>query len=210
MRFLLKKVFRTLSLLFFPFIGSLLIRFLYLTNKKIFHAPQTLLEETFIMAFWHGELLMAPYAYRKYRKNKEAKIVISEHFDGTLIAKTLSYFGFGAIRGSSTRGGAKALIESIKELKNGCDLGITPDGPKGPRHEVAEGVIIMAQKAKVKIVLVSMKPTKFWQLNSWDKFIIPKPFGTINYYITDFIDISNMHVAECRTYIKERLLDHDE
>jgi lysophospholipid acyltransferase (LPLAT)-like uncharacterized protein len=75
---------------------------------------------------------------------------------------------------------------------------------------VAEGVIIMAQKAKVKIVLVSMKPTKFWQLNSWDKFIIPKPFGTINYYITDLIDISNMHVAECRTYIKERLLDHDE
>ncbi|NOR58162.1 MAG: DUF374 domain-containing protein, partial [Sulfurimonas sp.] len=153
-----KKIFRSLALLLVPFIASLLIRLLYLTNKKQFHAPDTIGDEPIIMACWHGELLMIPYAYTRFRKTPHLKLVISEHFDGNLIAKTLEFFKFSTIRGSSTRGGARALIKSIKELKDGYDLGITPDGPKGPRHEVADGIIVMAQKADVKIVLVEIKP----------------------------------------------------
>ena len=98
-----KKLLRSFATLSVPFIGSLLIRFLYLTNRKNFYAPQTLGDENFIMACWHGELLMIPYAYKRYRKIPNVKLIISDHFDGTLIAKTLSYFGFGTIRGSSTR-----------------------------------------------------------------------------------------------------------
>ena len=192
-----------------PFLGSMIIRFLYLTNKKKFHSPQTLGEKQFIMACWHGELLMIPYAYTKYRKNPHVKLLISEHFDGNLIAKTLNFFRFETIRGSSTRGGVKALMQSIKEIRNGYDLGITPDGPKGPRHEVSDGIIVMAQKANVNIVLVQIKPTRYWQLKSWDKFVIPKPFGTIHYYISDLIDISSMEFEEARTYIKEGLLQHE-
>lgn len=206
MRLLIKKLLRYVAILIVPTIGSLLIRLLYLTNKKVYHAPESLGDERFIMACWHGELLMIPYAYTKYRKNPHVKLLISEHFDGNLIAKTLSNFGFGTIRGSSTRGGAKALIQSIKEIKNGYDLGITPDGPKGPRHEVHDGIVAMAQKANVKIVLVSIKPSKFWQLNSWDKFVIPKPFGIINYYISDLIDISDKESQEAKDLIKEGLL----
>lgn len=161
------------------------------------------------MACWHGELLMIPYAYTIFRKNPHVKLLISEHFDGNLIAKTLIFFKFETIRGSSTRGGAKALIQSIKELKNGYDLGITPDGPKGPRHEVADGIIVMAQKAKVGIVLVEIKPSSYWQVNSWDKFIIPKPFGRIDYYISDLIDISEMDMEEARNKIKNGLLKHE-
>lgn len=209
MRLLLKKTSRFLAILIVPLIGSLLIRLLYLTNKKKFHAPENLGDEKFIMACWHGELLMIPYAYTRYRKNPHVKLLISEHFDGNLIAKTLNFFGFGTIRGSSTRGGAKALIESIKEIKNGYDLGITPDGPKGPRHEVHDGIVIMAQKAKVKIVLVEIKPTKFWQLNSWDKFVIPKPFGTINYYISDLIDVGDKSLQEAKDILKEGLKKHE-
>ena len=209
MRLLLKKTSRFLAILIVPLIGSLLIRLLYLTNKKKFHAPENLGDEKFIMACWHGELLMIPYAYSRYRKNPHVKLLISEHFDGNLIAKTLNFFGFGTIRGSSTRGGAKALIESIKEIKNGYDLGITPDGPKGPRHEVHDGIVIMAQKAKVKIVLVEIKPTKFWQLNSWDKFVIPKPFGTINYYISDLIDVGDKSLQEAKDILKEGLKKHE-
>jgi len=208
-RLLLKKTSRFLAILIVPLIGSLLIRLLYLTNKKKFHAPENLGDEKFIMACWHGELLMIPYAYTRYRKNPHVKLLISEHFDGNLIAKTLNFFGFGTIRGSSTRGGAKALIESIKEIKNGYDLGITPDGPKGPRHEVHDGIVIMAQKAKVKIVLVEIKPTKFWQLNSWDKFVIPKPFGTINYYISDLIDVGDKSLQEAKDILKEGLKKHE-
>ncbi|MFA6192442.1 MAG: lysophospholipid acyltransferase family protein [Sulfurimonas sp.] len=206
---MLKKLFRTLSLVFVPFLGSLLIRFIYLTNKKEFHSPESLGDEPFIMACWHGELLMIPYAYAKYKKNPHVKLLISEHFDGNIIAKTLGFFGFETIRGSSTRGGAKALIQSMKELKNGYDLGITPDGPKGPRHEVADGIIVMAQKTKTKIVLVEIQATKFWKLSSWDEFIVPKPFGTLRYYITDLLDISSMGMEEARAFIKNSLLKHE-
>lgn len=209
MKKITKKIFRSLALILVPTIGSLLIRFLYITNKKVFHAPKTLGDENFIMACWHGELLMIPYAYTHYKKTPKVKLVISEHFDGNLIAKTLNKFDFGTIRGSSTRGGVKALIEAIKSLKNGYDLGITPDGPKGPRHEVHDGIVVMAQKAKKKIVLVEIKPIKFWQISSWDKFIIPKPFTTINYYISDLIDISDMELEDAKKLIKAGLLKNE-
>ena len=206
---MLKKLSRKLALLLVPLIGSFIIGVLYLTNKKVFHAPQALSDENFIMACWHGELLMIPYAYLKYRKTPHVKLIISDHFDGTLIAKTLSHFGFGTIRGSSRRNAARALLKAIKDLKNGYDLGITPDGPKGPRHEVADGIIVMAQKANVKITLVEIKPSSYWQLNSWDKFVIPKPFGTITYYISDLIDIGGMELEKARSLIKEGLQRHE-
>jgi len=203
-----KKFLRAIALKIVPFIGSFVIRVLYFSNKKVFHAPETLGDEPFIMACWHGELLMIPYAYTKYKKNPKVKLLISEHFDGNLIASTLKYFSFDAIRGSSTRGGAKALIESIRTLKSGYDLGITPDGPKGPRHKVSDGIVMMAQKANVKITLVRIQPTDFWQLNSWDKFIIPKPFGTIHYYISDLIDITQMKPEDAKEVLKDGLLNY--
>ena len=186
-----------------------MIRFLYLFNKKNFYGPKDIGTKPIIMACWHGELLMIPYAYTRFRKKPRVKLIISEHFDGNLIAKTLEYFKFETIRGSSTRGGAKALLASIKELKNGYDLGITPDGPKGPRHEVADGIVVMAQKAKANIVLVEIKPTSYWQLSSWDKFIIPKPFGTINYYISNLINIEGMQLQEAKKFIKKGLKQHE-
>ncbi len=209
MSWLTKKIFRFLAIKIVPFIGSLLIRFLYTTNKKVFHAPNDLGEKNFIMACWHGELLMIPYAYTRYKKNPNVKLLISEHFDGNLIAKTLNKFGFGTIRGSSTRGGAKALVESIKALKNGSDIGITPDGPKGPRHEISDGIIVMAKKTNTNLVLVEIKPTKYWQLKSWDKFVIPKPFGTIHYYISDLIDIKDIEFEKAKILIKEGLIKHE-
>ncbi len=192
-----------------PFIGSLIIRFLYLTNKIEFHGPKTLGEDNFILACWHGELLMIPFVYAKYRKKARVKAMISEHFDGNIIAKIFTYFKFDSIRGSSTRGAAKVLISAIKDLKSGYDIGITPDGPKGPRHEVADGIIVMAQKVDVNIVLVEISPSKYWQLNSWDKFIIPKPFGTIKYYISDLINIKDLEFEEARELIKKGLLKHE-
>ena len=152
---------------------------------------------------------MIPYGYLPFRDKPHVKLVISEHFDGNLIAKTLSFFRFESIRGSSTRGGARVLLEGIKSLKNGYDLGITPDGPKGPRHQVAEGIVVMAQKANVKVVLIEIKPTKYWQLNSWDKFVIPKPFGTIKYYISEPIDISKLEPAQAKELIQKGLLQHE-
>jgi hypothetical protein len=206
---LFKTTLRKFALIVVPFLGSLLIRFLYITNKKNFYSPKSIGDEPTIFACWHGELLMLPYLYSHYRKTPHAKVLISSHFDGALISKTIKYFGLGTISGSTNRNAARVLIQGIKTLKDGYDIGITPDGPKGPRHEVADGIIAMAKKAKVKIVLVEIKPTKFWQLNSWDKFTIPKPFGTINYYSTHLIDISKMEFEEARSLLKEGLLKHE-
>ena len=198
-----------MALLFVPFIGSLVIRFLYFTNKKNFHVPESITEEPVIFACWHGELLMLPYLYKYYRKKPHAKVLISPHFDGELISRTVKYFGLETLAGSSDKNPARVLIQAIKTIKEGYDIGITPDGPKGPRHEVADGIIVMAQKTKAKIVLINVKPTKFWQLNSWDKFTIPKPFGILNYYASSEIDISGMEFESARKLLKEGLLKYE-
>lgn len=200
---------RFLALLLLPFIGALIIRFLYVTNKKHFHAPSTITEDPVIFACWHGELLMLPYLYKFYRKTPHAKVLISPHFDGELISKTIKYFGLDTLAGSSHKSAAKVLIQAIRTIKEGYDIGITPDGPKGPRHEVADGIIIMAQKTAAKIVLVEIKPSNYWQLNSWDKFVIPKPFGRLDYYASEEIDISGMELEVAREYLKQGLLKHE-
>lgn len=185
------------------------MRLLYLTNKKEFHAPPTITEEPVIFACWHGELLMLPYLYKHYRKNPHAKVLISPHFDGKLIAKTVKYFGLDTLAGSSDKNPARVLIQAIKTLKDGYDIGITPDGPKGPRHEVANGIIVMAQKTQAKILVLSVKPTSYWQVNSWDKFIIPKPFGTLHFYATQELDISGMELEVARNFLAKELLKHE-
>lgn len=152
---------------------------------------------------------MLPYFYKHYRKEPRVKALISPHFDGKLISKTLNFFGFESLSGSSNKNPARVLIQAIKSLKEGYDIGITPDGPKGPRHSVADGIIIMAQKTSAKILLVEIKPTKYWKLNSWDKFVIPKPFGTIHYYSSSEIDISGLSLEEARTLIQEGLLKNE-
>ena len=204
-----KKISRALALLLVPFLGSLVIRFLYLTNKKKFHAPESITDKPIIFACWHGELLMLPYLYRYYRKKPHAKVLISPHFDGELISRTIKYFGLGTLAGSSDKNPARVLIQAIKSIKEGYDIGITPDGPKGPRHEVADGIVVMAQKTNSKVLLVGIKPTKFWQLNSWDKFLIPKPFGVLHYYASSEIDISGMDLESAKALLKKELLKYE-
>jgi len=205
----MKYFLRSLTLLIVPYFASLIIRILSATNKKEFHSPDSIGDDPIIFACWHGDLLMFQYPYKKYRKTIHAKVLISDHFDGLLISKIIKYFGFGTIAGSSNRNAARALIQAIRTIKEGYDIGITPDGPKGPRHTVSDGVIVMAQKTKAKIVLVEIKPTKYWQLDSWDKFTIPKPFGKINYYSTKPIDVTGMELEEAKKLIKKGLLKHE-
>lgn len=206
---MLKKLFRALALIIVPFVASVLIRLIYATNKKKFHSPPSVGDEPIIFACWHGELLMLPYLYSKYRKIPHAKVLISSHFDGMLISKTIKYFGLDTISGSTNRNSTRVLIQGIKALKDGYDIGITPDGPKGPRHEVADGVVVMAQKTNSKVVLIRIIPTKYWQLSSWDKFTIPKPFGTLNYYTTAPIDLGDLELQEARDLIKTELQKHE-
>ncbi|MFW6308353.1 MAG: lysophospholipid acyltransferase family protein [Campylobacterales bacterium] len=190
-----------------PPIAYLLIRLLAFTNRKIFHIKK-IPKESFIIAFWHGELLMQPLLYRKMKKPK-ISVMISEHFDGEIIAKTIGYFGFETLRGSSSKGATRLLIQSIKKLKCGYEVAITPDGPRGPRHSVADGIIALAQKTKKPIVVFRSRPTKSWRLKSWDRFEIPKPFGTIEFFAQEPFFVHDMEFEEAREYIKKRMLSYE-
>ena len=203
-----KRIIRAISLVVVPFLGMLLMRFIYLTNKKVFHLPQNIPSEPVVFAFWHGDLLLQPYLYYQFRKIPKAKVLISDHFDGALISKTMEYFKLGTIAGSTNRNAAKVLIQAIKTLKEGYDIGITPDGPKGPRYSVGDGIVVMAQKTGAKVIVYNCKPSHYWQLGSWDKFVIPKPFGILDFYASEPIDVSEMEIEEAKLFIQERLMQY--
>lgn len=208
MNFLKKKIARALALFFLPPIGAFLIWLLYRLNKKEFYIDPSVSDKPTIFAVWHGDLLMLSYLYFQYRKKPHAKVLISDHFDGLIISKTIRYFGFETIAGSTNRKAVKVLLQGIKALKEGYDIGITPDGPKGPRHTVSDGVIVMAQKTGADIVLVEIKPTKYWQFGSWDRFKVPKPFGVLKYYAKR-VNISDMKLEEARELIAKGLCAHE-
>jgi lysophospholipid acyltransferase (LPLAT)-like uncharacterized protein len=128
-----------------------------------------------VLVLWHGEML--PLLY--YHRNREIAVLVSEHGDGEIIARILRDFGFRLIRGSTSRGAARALIAVDRELREGFDVGITPDGPRGPRHSVAPGALLAAHRAGAKLMPLAARASAFWQLGSWDRFIIPKPFARI-------------------------------
>ena len=189
-----------------PYVLYFLVRLIYLTNKKVFHHPVLKNDEAFIFVAWHGDLVSCPINYFKNRPNGIVKTIISQSKDGEIISKIYSLFGVSSIRGSSSKGGTKALISTIKEIKSGSDVALTPDGPRGPRHNVADGVIAIAQKSAAKIVVLNSKPTRYWQFRSWDKFILPKPFGKIDFYMSEPFDVNNLEFEEARDIIKNKML----
>ncbi|MEA3522460.1 MAG: lysophospholipid acyltransferase family protein [Campylobacterota bacterium] len=208
MKKLKKRFLRALALFIVPPIGMLLIRFIYLTCKKNFHITKGIDENPVIFAFWHGDLLMQPYLYYQFRKTPKASVLISDHFDGQIIAKIMVYFNLGTIYGSSNRSAVRVLMQGIRSLKDGYDIGITPDGPKGPRHEVSDGVVAMAHKSKAKVVVFSCVASDYWQLNSWDKFTIAKPFSTLDFYASEPFDLSDVDIEDAKVLIKKELMRH--
>jgi len=182
--------------------------FLYLTNRKVWCFKREVPDTPFVVLFWHGELLMAPFIFRKAAPKTRVNVMISDHFDGEIITRIIAPFGLRTIRGSSRKGAAKALIAALKKVKEGESIGITPDGPKGPRHSVSDGAVVIARKAKIPIVILNCRPSRYWQAKSWDRFVIPKPFGTIEYYASEPIDISGMEKESARELIRERMLEH--
>ncbi|MDP3119271.1 MAG: lysophospholipid acyltransferase family protein [Sulfuricurvum sp.] len=203
-----KRFLRALALNVVPFIGAFLIRIIYLTSRKHFHMPLVIPQEPVIFAFWHGDLLMQPYLYYQFRKIPKAKVLISDHFDGQIIARIMTFFRLGTIHGSTTRGGAKVLIQGLKSLSDGYDIGITPDGPKGPRYTVSDGVVVMAQKRQAKVIVYSCAPSSYWQLGSWDRFVIPKPFGVLNFYASEPIDLEGVQMDEAKERLHKALMLH--
>ena len=129
----------------------------------------------FIFSLWHGQLLPLIWHHR----NQRVAILVSEHRDGELIARLAKSIGYRLIRGSTSRGGERALLALVKDLRAGREVAVTPDGPRGPARSYAPGALIAAQRAGAPILPVAAHADSAWRLSSWDSFLIPKPFARV-------------------------------
>ncbi len=129
----------------------------------------------FVFSLWHGELLPLVIEHR----NQGVRILVSEHGDGEVIAQIAHRLGLATIRGSSSRGGARALLAMCEALSGGAAVAVTPDGPRGPTHKYATGALVAANRAGVPIIAIGVSATSAWRLRSWDAFLIPKPFSRV-------------------------------
>ena len=184
-----------------------LLRFIWFTSRKKFHCITPIPQSQHVCVTWHGELFMSPQAYRKIHPKHPASAIISAHFDGGLMASTLGFLRIRSLRGSTRKGARQVLLQAFKSIKQGEEVLITPDGPKGPRHSMSDGVVGIALKSKLPIFIMNFQATHYWQLKSWDKFVIPKPFGEINFYMQS-VSLEGMELEVAKAYLHAKMLEY--
>jgi lysophospholipid acyltransferase (LPLAT)-like uncharacterized protein len=128
-----------------------------------------------IFVLWHSRLLPLSYGYRHLRP----ATLISQSADGEYISRIVEKWGYTAVRGSSSRGGSGALREIVKHTRAGRSVAITADGPRGPREKVKPGALLAAQLTGAPLIPAAAWTPSAWWLNSWDRFLVPKPFARI-------------------------------
>ena len=131
--------------------------------------------DPYLFVLWHEALLPLLWRHRK----QGIAIVVSEARDGEYLASYAESIGYRLVRGSSTRGAARALLGAVRELEAGHPVAFTPDGPRGPRREVKQGVVAAAQRAAVRILPIHADADRAWRFASWDQFMLPKPFARV-------------------------------
>jgi len=185
----------------------IIMRILWVTYRKKYHFIEQPIKSQCMAITWHSELFLAPQVYRKLRKKQLTSAIIAQHYDGELIARTLKILNIMPLRGSSRRGAKAVLINAIKALKEGYSVMITPDGPKGPRYSMSDGAVALALRAKLPLMVVNYRPHHYWQIPSWDKFMIPKPFSKIEIY-HQVLDIQEMNREEAKQYLQKQMLKY--
>jgi len=171
-----------LSLTVAPWIASVLMRIGMATFRREDigrRYPESCLAkgERLIVTFWHGRLLMMPFVF----PGQTATILISHHRDGEYITRIAERLGYTVVRGSATRGGAHAFKQLLQCVKEGSNVAITPDGPKGPRHQVKSGVIELSRLSGMPILPVAFGAWPRTILKSWDEFLVPHPLARAVY-----------------------------
>lgn len=162
-------------------------------------------QQPFMYILWHGELLPLIWHHR----NQGVFILVSEHKDGELVAQAASRLGYGLVRGSTSRGGARALLEVARLLKQGKTLAVTPDGPRGPKHTFTAGAVVASQRSGTPMLTIRAAADRAWRLRSWDAFLIPKPFArlSIAYGAPARVEATDIAGAERETTRFEAMLN---
>jgi lysophospholipid acyltransferase (LPLAT)-like uncharacterized protein len=133
-------------------------------------------EQPFIFCIWHSRLLPMVHAHR----GEGIVALVSEHRDGEYIARVMHRRGFETARGSSTRGGDRGLRELLRKAREGRDLAITPDGPRGPARQLKLGALTLARLTGLPILPLSASGARVWSASSWDRFMVPLPFSIVH------------------------------
>ena len=141
-----------------------------------------------ISVTWHNRLLFLPLLFPRWHR-KHTVAVISASRDGQYLADFMKFFKVNALRGSSSRKGANALLGAIREIDSGRNVVFTPDGPRGPKYVIKNGPVVVASKTGGSVVPIVLNSSRCWQLKSWDNFQIPKPFSKLQMIVGDPIEV---------------------
>lgn len=165
--------------------ASWLLRVLFATLRCRFKDEAGVLTspppERYFWCFWHNRLLITGYMHERFFPTRRGAALASQSKDGAIISAIVAAFGIRPIRGSSSRGGARALVEMKRAHDEGYDVAITPDGPRGPKYRVGAGLVKLAQLTGGKILPTDITYSRCWRLKSWDGFMIPQPFATATF-----------------------------
>ncbi|HEX8287913.1 MAG TPA: lysophospholipid acyltransferase family protein [Pyrinomonadaceae bacterium] len=139
-----------------------------------------------VLAFWHNRIFLATYYFR----NRGIIVMSSHSFEGEFTARFIQRFGFGVVRGSSTRGGIGALVEMVRLMKKGLPMGFSVDGPRGPKYVAKSGACMLAKKTRNPVLPFMIEAEKYWELKNWDNLQIPKPFSRARVYIAEPVNVA--------------------
>ena len=178
--------------LFLSILGRWIFQALFSLNKISIKGEENLIQliksgEPVMLCVWHGRLLFPSWYIRHHTS---LHIISSRHADSELLAHILRHWGYGLIRGSTHKGGVRVIREMTEIFNRGEIIAVTNDGPKGPARIAKSGSIGLAIKNNVKIITVTGSATKYWQMKSWDRFMLPKPFGKIQIIVSSPMDIT--------------------
>ena len=158
-----------------------------------------------IMAFWHGRILPATIYFR----NRGIVVITSSNFDGEWIAGIIERFGYGTARGSSSRGGSRALIQMMRDMEAGKPTGFTLDGPRGPARVAHSGAVWLSKATGNPVLPFHLEANRHWTVNSWDQTQIPKPFSTVSLVVGEpfFVpeDATEPEIEAARQQLEQRL-----
>lgn len=193
----------------FAFFFSLLLRFIYssnrltVTRKDVFE--KYVEQGGNIFAFWHNRLFYLSCYYVKNTRRRKLSILVSLSRDGDYGAALVRRMKQDAVRGSTSRGGQKAVRGLAARIAEGNNVAITPDGPRGPALRVSDGVIKLAQITGARIIPVSYCATRKRLLKSWDKFVVVLPFGRVHVAFADPIEVPRRITVAQRSAYREQL-----
>jgi lysophospholipid acyltransferase (LPLAT)-like uncharacterized protein len=139
---------------------------------------------------WHNRMLGLTVAFSRFYPSRKGVVVLtSASRDGAYLAEFIQNFGVGAVRGSSSRRGSRALLELVRKVDDGYDICITPDGPRGPRYSLGPGAVLLSQLCQIPLMPLTVEYSAYWRLKSWDGFAIPKPFSKVEVTIMPFVEV---------------------